>query len=252
MPIVWVFTILKPSRKYYFIIQRFIYFLLITFFKLSSSFSHFYTYRKSNELLRLINLKLSSTITNQTAKWILSIDCASIVCGTDLDHRQAVKLSGLKESDYNRQKDLVEKVLNLRKQLTLDEICAQLEINERSKNDARQLFNEYVSKNSFYDDTNSAPILVMAIHQSLKLRKMKNSSAIKSKLMQLSKLKSKEWKQLEEEWDNWIEKFKPLKAVAAATNSQKTHTGSDRHQNESTGKFTSKNDGATRFFKLEY
>lgn len=233
MPVVWVFMIQKPSSEYFIsfkiiFVANFSLILLLLLLNLHI--------RKSVELLRLINLKLSSTITNQTAKLILCIECASIVCGTDLDHRQAVKLSNLKEIDYNRQKDLIEKLLNLCKKLTLDEICAQLEINDRLKNDARQLFDEYIGKNSFYDDTNSAPILVMAIYQSLKLRSVKISTAIKAKLMQIGKLKPKSWKQLEVEWDNWIEKCKPLTAAAAATDSQKSRTGGKRHQNESTCK----------------
>lgn len=165
-------------------------------------------------------------ITNQTAKLILCIECASIECGTDLDHHQAVKLSALSATEYNRQKDLMEKLLNLGKKLTLDEICAQLEINDRLKTDARQLFTAYTAKTSFYDDTNSAPILAMAIYQSLKLRKTKNLTAFKAKLSQIGKLKPKLWKQLEDEWDNWIEKCTPLKTGAAAADAvnQKMHT----------------------------
>lgn len=203
----------------------------ILFFSNLFFYHIFFFIRKSVELLRLINLKASSTITNQTAKLILCIECASIVCGTDVDHQHAIKLSGLNKTEYNRQKDLIENLLNLSKKLTLDEICAQLEINERLKMDARQLFQEYMAKNTFYNDTNTVPILAMAIYQSLKLRKVKNSTAIKSKLMQIGKLKPKLWKQLEEEWDNWIEKCKPL--TAAANDKQKMM---QRDQSGSNGK----------------
>lgn len=174
-----------------------------------------FLFRKSLELLRLIDMKVKS-ITNQAAKCVLSIECASILCGTDLDHQQAVKLSGLKPAEYKRQKDLTEKLLNLNKTLTLDEICAQLEISDRMKNDARILFNEYKAKGSFFDESNSTPILAMAIYQSVKQRKDKQVSATKASLLQFSKMKSKAWKQMEDEWDNWIEKCKPLEKAAAA------------------------------------
>lgn len=171
------------------------------------------------ELLRLTNLKASSTITNQTAKLVICIDCASILCGIEINHREAVKFSGAKtESEYNRQKELIQKLLNLNKSLTLDEICAQLEISERSKSDARQLFNAYTA-NQFGDADNVAH-MAMAIHQSLKLRKEKNAAA--KKLAQLGHLKPKQWKELENNWDNWIEKSKPLTAAAAAVDHRKT------------------------------
>lgn len=174
------------------------------------------------ELLRLINLKPSSKTLKENAKILICIECASILCGTDLDHQDAVNLSVLSKNEYNRQKDMIEKLLNLNKKLTLDEICAQLEINDRLKNDARQLLDAYTAKNSYYCDIDSAQ--AMAIYQSLKLRKVKNTAA-KVKLMQLSKLtKTKLWKQLEEQWDNWIEKCTPLTAGAAG--GQKSRTGS--------------------------
>lgn len=159
---------------------------------------------------------------------ILSIELASILCGTDVDHRHAIKLSGLNSAEYTRQKDLIEKLLKLNKQLSLDEICAQLEINDRLKSDASQLFNEYIAKNQLYDDANRAPYMAMAIYQSLKLRKEK-TTAVKSKLMQIGKITSKQWKPLEEHWDSWIDKCKPLTAAAGGGDRQK---GRDRNESK--------------------
>lgn len=173
--------------------------------------------------MRLVKLKSTSTIAKETAKIVLCIEWASILCGTNLDHDQAVKLSGLNKTDYKRQKDLIDKLLSLSKKLTLDEICAQLEINDRLKNDARQLFNQYIANESHCGDANSTSILAMAIYQSLKLRKMKNSQA-KASLLHISKLNPKAWKQLEEHWDTWIEKFSPLKVAAAAAADQRART----------------------------
>lgn len=205
------------------------------------------------ELLRLLDLKASKAITNQTAKLVLCIEWASIDCGTDLDHRQAVSLSGLSENDYNRQKGLIDKLLNLSKQLTIDEICAQLEINDRLKSDAHQLYNAYQAKQTYYEgDTNSAPILAMAIYQSLKLRKTKNLAATKAKLVQLSKNR-KLWKQLEDEWDKWIEKCAPLKSSAAtATDNQKMQTNDKRNRNPSKCKPVSRRNVLSFAFKFTF
>lgn len=167
------------------------------------------------ELVRLIKLKQYAV--NDNIKAVMSIDCAATLCGDDFDHEQALSLSGLKKTDYARKKHLFETLLDLAKKLNLNEICAQLEINDVIKNDAKQLLNEYKKRTTFKDDINSAHCITMAIHQSCKLRKTKVNK-IKSKLIALSKLDSARWKKFEEEWDRWIQESSPL--------SQKSNTKS--------------------------
>lgn len=165
---------------------------------------HFSFYRKSIELLRLINLK-KITI-NDTSKITISIDCASTLCNTELDRGAVIQLSGLNKKEYFKQKELFEKVLDLNKKLTLDEICAQLEISYIIKKDATRLLMEYKKKHAFDGDIlNNIQFLSMAIYQSLELRKMKNNNT-KTKLIQLSRLKGTVWKRMDEEWTNWIER----------------------------------------------
>lgn len=165
-------------------------------------------HRKCKELLRLINLKQSAL--NETVKIIISIDCAANSCGNEFDHDQAIKLSGLKKKEYNRQKELFEKLLDLTKELSLPEICAQLELNDAIKICANRLLTEYKKRNTLLNDVNMQQQMLasMAIFQSCKLKKFKGSN-IKAKLMHLSKLNSHSWKQLENEWNEWIEKYPP-------------------------------------------
>lgn len=166
-------------------------------------------YRKSTELLRLINLKQSAW--NETLKIVMSINCAADECGTDFDHESAMKRCNLRKKEYNKQKELFEKLLNLSRGLSLSEICAQFELNDAMKNTAAQLLNEYKKRQTLLSDINSQQALSsMAIYQSCKLKKFKGLTSIKTKLIQLSKLNPNSWKQLETEWNSWIEKSSPL------------------------------------------
>lgn len=162
---------------------------------------------KAKELLRLIELR-KATI-NPTVKIYLSIHCAATLCGTEFDPNDVIKSSGLNEKAYTKQKELFEKLLDLDKKWTLDEMCSKFEMNDALKNDASQLLKEYKRKRPLLNEIDNASYLAMAIYQSFKFRKMK-TTGIKAKLVQFSRLSNKTWKALEEEWINWIEKDSPL------------------------------------------
>lgn len=140
---------------------------------------------------------------NDTVKIIISIDCATTLCNTEFKPVEAIAITGIKKKEYARQKELIEKLLNLGKKFTLDEICAQLEINDATKNDAYWLLNEHKKRNTLLNDIDNTQYLTMAIYQSCKMRNFKSNS-IKMKLMQYSRLNGKKWKLLEEDWDNLI------------------------------------------------
>lgn len=158
--------------------------------------------RKSKELLRLISMK--NCTCNETAKMIICIHCAASLCNSEFNMDDAVRLSGLKKKEYVRQKELIEKLLEVGKKLTFDEICAQLEINDLIKKDAVELLKMYNKTKFLTDGINNAQYLAMAIYKSYEIRKYKTNN-IKTKLIHLSRLSTKVWKSLENEWTSWIE-----------------------------------------------
>lgn len=164
--------------------------------------------RKAQEMLRLINAKGMKS-NNASLQVVLAIHFAANLCNTEFDKSKALQLSGVKAKEYTKQKELFEKLLDLDKKLTLDEICAKLEINDLLKNDADRLLKAYQKKNPHMKEMDNASFLTMALYQSHKLRKMKNTG-VKQKLMDLSRIKGKVWKNFEEEWDNWITECSPL------------------------------------------
>lgn len=187
--------------------------------------------RKSKEIFRLISMK-KCTI-NENAKIIISIDCAAnLLSNSEFQTDEAIKLSGLKKKEYDRQKELIEKLLDLGKKLTLDEICAQLELSDSIKTNAAQLLKEYKKTKFLSEDINDAQYLTMAIYQSCHIRKYKTSN-IKSKLIQLSRLSAKTWKSLENEWFCWIEANPSVLKQAKATtaNNQVEEKGNTNKRN---------------------
>lgn len=144
---------------------------------------------------------------------VFSIDCAASIYGNDAcDLEQALKLSGLKKSEYGRKKQIFETLLEIAKKLTLSEICAQLALNDVIKNDAEQLLKAYSRKKQLCSsDIDSPHNLSMAIYQCCKRKKMKITK-IKSQLGSISRLDSGQWKKFEEEWDKWIEQEQPFES----------------------------------------
>lgn len=158
-------------------------------------------------------LKLKQCHLNDQAKMILCIDCAATSLNIGINIDEASKLSGLNKMKYTKQKDMYENHLGLRKKLTLHGICAQLELSEAIKKGADQLLKEYKKSHECVEDVNENPqYLAMAIYQSCRIRKFKQSS-VKQSLIQVSRLNTKMWKELEEQWTKWMNGLPSVKSV---------------------------------------
>lgn len=140
---------------------------------------------------------------------VLCLDCASTLCASAFDLTEAIKLSGVKKNEYSRKKQLFEKLLSLDKEIDLNKICAQLELNDVIKSDAAALLTKYSKRTDFKDDIKSAHCVAMAIYQVWNYRKLKGSG-VKQRLVALSKLNTTKWKEFEADWAKWIEEESPL------------------------------------------
>lgn len=162
---------------------------------------------------RLYALKSTFPI-KQSALVCFCLESASTLCGTAFDHPDdAIKLSGLNNKDYNRQKNGFDTSLNLKRQLQLKDICLQLELPQTLQSNAQHLLNAYKISEKFTDDIQSAHCLTMAVYQCCKRQKIKS---VKSKLSALSGLDSGQWKRFEIEWNEWMVSAEPLKEKLSA------------------------------------
>lgn len=150
-------------------------------------------------MIRLLELRSSNVPLqiNDYGKIVLCLDLASSLLGVDFDKQQAIKLSSLRKSQYETNKRMFEKLLDLNKIPSVNDICVQLSINEvtQKSDELLGLFKSVVGKNP---DADHPQYAAMAVYQACRLLKKKVS---KSKLMSFSNLRAMQWQQLAQQWE---------------------------------------------------
>ncbi|XP_055906002.1 origin recognition complex subunit 6 [Eupeodes corollae] len=179
---------------------------------------------KTTELLRLLELRstnINASI-NEYGKIILCVDLAATFHGIPIDQENALKLSGLRKTHYANNKRMFEKLLDLNKQIGVNEICTKLGINELAKKatDLLELYKNIVENEANDIDITHPQYPAMAVYQASKLNQKRIS---KTKIMTISHLRPSQWSQLEQRWDKIIathyteKKDKKVKSPTADT-----------------------------------
>ncbi|XP_033247491.1 origin recognition complex subunit 6-like [Drosophila miranda] len=171
---------------------------------------------KTTELVRLLELRSTNVPLqiNEYGKIVLCADLASCLLGIGFDKEQALKLSGLRKSHYLNNKRMFEKLLDLNKLVSVNDICVQLSLNEvtRKAEELMNLFKGLVSAEENDIDTAHPQYAAMAVFLACRLLKKKVS---KPKLMPFSNLRPTQWQQLEQQWERMITKhYKENKVVS--------------------------------------
>lgn len=160
---------------------------------------------KTTELLRLLELRstnVSSSI-NEYAKIVLCIDLAAQFLGILVDQVNSLKLSGLRKTQYANNKRMFEKLLDLNKEIGVNEVCTKLGVNELAKkaNELLELYKSTIENETIDIDITHPQYPSMAVYQASKLNKKRMS---KPKIMAISHLRPSQWTQLELRWDKMI------------------------------------------------
>lgn len=160
---------------------------------------------KTTELLRLLDLRSTNvnTAINEYAKIVLCIDLAATFLGIPIDQENALKLSGLRKSQYANNKRMFEKLLDLNKQIGISEICTKLGINELAKKatELLELYKSIVENEANDIDITHPQYPSMAVYQASKLGQKRMS---KQKIMAISHLRPSQWTLLEQRWDKFV------------------------------------------------
>lgn len=130
------------------------------------------------------------------------MDLASSLLGVAFDKQQAIKLSALRKTHYESNKRMFEKLLDLNKIPSVNDICVQLSVNEvtQKSDELLALFKSVVGKNP---DADHPQYAAMAVYQACRLLGKKVS---KSKLMSFSNLRAMQWQQLSQQWERMMAK----------------------------------------------
>ncbi|XP_017066675.1 origin recognition complex subunit 6 [Drosophila eugracilis] len=173
---------------------------------------------KTTELVRLLELRSSNVPLqiNEYGKIVLCADLASSLLGIMFDKEQALKLSGLRRSHYLNNKRMFEKLLDMNKVASVNDICVQLGLNEvlRKAEELMTLFKAVAATEDTDTDTTHPQYAAMAVFQACRLLKKKVS---KSKLMPFSNLRPTQFQQLEQQWDRMIAKHHKEGTVLASS-----------------------------------
>ncbi|KAH8405710.1 hypothetical protein KR215_007151 [Drosophila sulfurigaster] len=174
---------------------------------------------KTTELLRLVELRSTNVPLqiNEYGKIVLCADLASTLLDIGFDKEQALKLSGLRKSHYVNNKRMFEKLLDLNKLPSVNDICVQLSLNEvaRKSEELLTLFKDIASNTM--QDADHPQYAAMAVFQACRLLKKK---VAKTKIMPFSNLRPTQWQQLEHQWELMIEKHYKEINVATRLNDQ--------------------------------
>ncbi|XP_034479048.1 origin recognition complex subunit 6 [Drosophila innubila] len=173
---------------------------------------------KTTELLRLLELRSTNVPlqVNEYGKIVLCADLASSFLGIGFDKEQALKLSALRKTHYVNNKRMFEKLLDLNKIPSVNDICVQLSLSEvtRKAEELLALFKAVVGNNP---DADHPQYAAMAVFHACRLLKKKVS---KTKIMPFSNLRPSQWQQLEHQWERMIEKHHKEINVASKLNDQ--------------------------------
>ncbi|XP_068147152.1 origin recognition complex subunit 6 [Drosophila tropicalis] len=175
---------------------------------------------KTTELVRLLELRSSNVPLqiNEYGKIVICADLASCLLAIGFDKEQALKLSGLRKSHYQNTKRTLEKLLDLNKLVSVNDICVQLNLNEvsRKAGELMTLFKAVVASENSEIDTDHPQYAAIAVFHACRLMKHKVS---KTKLMPFSNLRPTQWQQLELQWERMITKhYKEVKDIGNSAN----------------------------------
>uniref|UniRef100_A0A1A9W741 Origin recognition complex subunit 6 n=1 Tax=Glossina brevipalpis TaxID=37001 RepID=A0A1A9W741_9MUSC len=160
---------------------------------------------KTSELMRLLEVKSANVPlqVNEYAKIILCGNIAANILGAACDKEQAIKISGLRKTQYVNNRRMLEKLLDLNKPLVIKEVCIQLNLGDvwRKAEELLQLYHSVMISEKIDVDIKHPQYTVMAIYMACKVCKKKVS---KPKLFPLSNLRPTQWQQLEHKWEKLL------------------------------------------------
>ncbi|CAK1543600.1 unnamed protein product [Leptosia nina] len=161
---------------------------------------------KAAELERLLQMKLTAgNNLTDTSRIVICLDLAATIYGADLDHKTAIKYSGLKGPTYTSSKKMVENLLELNNdKLTVSSLCLNFQCNG-VKGLAENILQDIQKTTKMELDMTLPQYACMAVYQACRINKIKLP---KSKMVEKSRLKLGQWSKLEAEWAKIIdEKF---------------------------------------------
>ncbi|XP_070501102.1 origin recognition complex subunit 6 [Chironomus tepperi] len=164
---------------------------------------------KAIEILELIKAKSSEILKhmNENAKVILCLDISCELLNYPFAETSlAIQQSCLKKSIYNKNKKILQKVLDLNKKLTIDEVIRKLSITHTNNVEklAKEIFKDYMKQQTYEDQDINPAVFVMSVYFACKYENVK---VLKKNVLNLSNLTHSQWGTMEKSWEKWTSSF---------------------------------------------
>lgn len=141
---------------------------------------------------------------NENAKIILCLDISCELLNLPFaDTKLAIQQACLNKSSYNKNRKTIQKVLDLNKKLTIDEVIRKLGITHSSavEKKAKEIFRVYMNLQSFHNHDIDSSVFVMSVYYACKFENVKIA---KKNVLNLSSLTHGQWVTLEKSWEKWV------------------------------------------------
>lgn len=161
------------------------------------------------EILELIKAKSSEILKhmNDSAKIILCLDISCELLNHPFAETSlAINQSCLKKTVYSKNKKILQKVLDLNKKLTIDEVIRKLSISHTNNVEklAKEIFKDYMKQQTYEDQDINPAVFVMSVYFAAKYENVK---LLKKNVLNLSNLTHSQWGTMEKSWEKWTSSF---------------------------------------------
>lgn len=172
--------------------------------KIYDPVSENYIFSKTQEIDGLIKAKSSEVVRhlNENFKTLLCIDISCELLNIPFNTSQAILTSSVRKREYNNNRKILLKILNLDKKMTISDVILKLGILQSTtlEKTAHKIFEQYRSEHAYSEEVNHISILTMCVYYAAKVEKVKIA---KKNILTISSLNSAQWNGMMQSWSTW-------------------------------------------------
>ncbi|KAG5673584.1 hypothetical protein PVAND_003619 [Polypedilum vanderplanki] len=137
---------------------------------------------------------------NDSAKIVLSVDISCELLNIDVSKKELAKLSSLSLTQYNKNRKIILKVLNLNKKVTIAEIIKKLNLSHSVERLAKTFLKFYMEQQFYENEEIDASVYAMCVYFACK---SENIKIAKRNILIMSNLTQAQWTKLEKSFEKW-------------------------------------------------
>ena len=166
--------------------------------------SEILTFRKSQEIDGLIKAKSSEIVKhlNENFKILLCIDISCELLNIPFNTTQAILSSSVRKREYNNNRKMILKILNLDKKMAISDVILKLGILQSTtlEKRAQKIYEQYRVEHAYSEEINHVSVIAMCVWYAAKTEKVK---ILKKNILVISGLNNPQWNAMCLSWSTW-------------------------------------------------